>query len=363
VARFDRNSDDIAQFSLRQKTSLPLRFLWSQESYRSLGAMIRDRQPDVVHVHNTFPLLSSSVLYSCRKEGVPVVATIHNYRLTCASGDYFRNGTVCHDCASGMPIPALVHGCYRDSRLATAPLVLGTIAHRRAWRSLVSAYIFISASERDLLSPLGLPENRMFVRHNLTPWRSLRQGVRQNEVVFAGRLDEAKGVRMLMDAWDRYRAQAANSELRLVIAGSGPVEPEVSAWALSRPSVNFLGQVDRERCFELISGARAVLMTSAWEETFGLVVVEAMATGTPPIAASHGSFVELITPGVDGELFPPGDASALAAVLADIELRPHYYRHLGEQARKTYEGRFDPDESIEHLLEIYQYAIENPACA
>lgn len=361
VVRFERESDDIGQLSLARKASLPLRVAWSQETYRSLADELRELQPDVVHVHNTFPLLSPAVLYSCHRAGVPVVATIHNYRLACASSDYFRRGAVCHDCATGTSVSALVHGCYRDSRLATVPVVVGTRAHRRAWRSLVSAYVFISAAERDLLGGLGLAEDRMFVRHNMVPWRPIRRRKRGAEVLFAGRLDEAKGVRVLMDGWDRYRALVGDSPLQLVIAGSGPLDGDVAAWAASRPSVRWLGQVDRARCFDLMSGARAVLLPSAWEETFGLVVVEAMATGTPPIAAAHGSFVELITPGVDGELFAPGDPSALAAALADVEARPHHFEHLGNQARKTYEERFDPDESIERLLEIYRFAVSDPA--
>jgi glycosyltransferase involved in cell wall biosynthesis len=362
VVRFERYSDDIEHFSSAQKTALPFRVIWSRESHRSLAAVLREHQPDVVHVHNTFPLLSAAVLYSCREARVPVVATIHNYRLACASGDYFRDGVVCHDCAAGNPAPALVHGCYRSSRLATAPMVLATAAHRRAWRSLVSAYVFISASERDLLGGLGLDEDRMFVRHNLVPWRPCRREAPREAVLFAGRLDEAKGVRVMMDGWDRYRATAGATPLHLVIAGSGPLEREVAAWASSRPSVEWLGQVDRERCFELMSGARAVLLPSAWEETFGLVVVEAMATGTAPIATSHGSFAELISPGLDGELFPPGDPAALAAILTDVEARPDHYRQLGDQARNTYEERFDPDQSIARLLEIYRYAMAHPAC-
>jgi len=179
-------------------------------------------------------------------------------------------------------------------------------------------------------------------------------------VVYAGRLDEAKGLPLLMDAWDRYRQAPGGPGLRLVIAGAGPLEREVAAWASARPSVDMVGHVDSGRCAELISRARAVLVPSAWEETFGLVAVEAMAVGTPPIAAGHGSFVELISPGVDGALFRPGDPGALALAIADAEAHPEQYETYGDQARKTYEQRFDPDQSLKHLLEIYDFAIANP---
>ncbi len=125
----------------------------------------------MVHVHNTFPLISASVLYACRDAAVPVVTTLHNYRLMCAPGDFMRQGAVCHDCMGKLPLPGAVHGCYRDSRAATVPIVVANVAHRKAWRSLVSAYVFISAAQRDLHRSLDLPSSRVFVRHNMIPYR------------------------------------------------------------------------------------------------------------------------------------------------------------------------------------------------
>lgn len=360
VTRFERSSDEIERWPRTKQASLPVRVVWSREAHRGLTAVLRESRPDLVHVHNTFPLLSPAVLYACRDAAVPIVATIHNYKLVCASGDFFRNGSVCHDCADGLPAPAVLHGCYRGSRVATAPVALAMSAHRRAWRSLVSAYIFISAAQRDLLTGLGLPPDRVFVRHNLIPRRSAPAVAREPSVVYAGRLDETKGLRLLMAGWDCYRAEAGDTGLRLVIAGAGPLGREVAAWASARPSVQVAGQLGSEQCAELISRARAVLLPSAWEETFGLVAIEAMALGVPPIASGHGSFPELITPEVDGVLFRPGDPAALARAIADAQTYPERFENYGEQARKTYEQRFDPRHSAERLLEIYRFAIAHP---
>jgi glycosyltransferase involved in cell wall biosynthesis len=362
VRRFGRSSDEIQQWSAAKKATLPARTIWSRETSRDLKAALREHRPDVVHVHNTFPLLSAAVLYACRDARVPVVATIHNYKLTCANGTFFRDGAVCHDCAHGLPVRAVQHGCYRGSRAATAPVVLATTLHRRAWRSLVSAYIFISASQRDLLGDCDLPPDRAFVRYNLIPRRTWSRMARTPTVVYAGRLDEAKGVRLLMAGWDGYRKNSGEPGLKLVIAGGGPLGDEVAAWASTRPSVQMTGTVSSDECAELISRGRAVLLPSAWEETFGLVAVEAMAAGVPPVAAGHGSFTELITPGVDGVLFSPSDPAALALAIADVETNPHQYEDYGDQARKTYEQRFDPERSIEELLDIYRFAITHPAC-
>jgi glycosyltransferase involved in cell wall biosynthesis len=300
------------------------------------------------------------VLYACRDALVPVVATIHNYKLACANGEFFRRGTVCHDCTHGLSARAVLHGCYRGSHTATASVVLAASVHRQAWRSLVSAYVFISASQRDLLRGFGLAPDRVFIRHNLIPRHSTQRVARTPTVIYAGRLDEAKGMRLLMAGWDCYRRKSAELGLRLVIAGGGPLEREVASWASARPSVEMVGQVGSGQCAELISRARAVLLPSAWEETFGLVAVEAMAVGVPAIAAAHGSFVDLITPGVDGVLFRPGDPAALALALADVEAHPERYETYGDQARKTYEQRFDPQHNLEQLLEIYRFAIAHP---
>jgi glycosyltransferase involved in cell wall biosynthesis len=360
VMRFGRSSDEIGQWPVAKKALLPARTIWSRETHHELKAVLREQRPDVVHVHNTFPLLSAAVLYACRDARVPVVATIHNYRLACANGTFFRRGAVCHDCADGLPARAVLHGCYRGSAAATAPVALAMSLHRQAWRSLVSAYIFISASQRDLLRGFDPAPDRVFVRYNLIPRRSRPQVARTSTVVYAGRLDEAKGARLLMAGWDHYRSKSGEPGLNLVIAGGGPLGDEVAAWASTRPSVEMTGQVSSDQCAELISRARAVLLPSAWEETFGLVAVEAMAAGVPPIAAGHGSFTELITPGVDGVLFRPGDPAALALAIADAARDPEQYEVYGDQARKTYEQRFDPQRSVAELLEIYRFAITHP---
>ena len=360
VRRFEKDSDEIEHWSAAQKALLPARVVWSRESHRELTATLRAYRPDVVHVHNTFPLVSASVLYACRDASVPVATTLHNYRLMCAPGDFMRDGAVCHDCMGRLPLPAAVHGCYRGSRAATAPLVVANVAHRKAWRSLVSAYVFISAAQRDLHRALDLPASRVFVRHNMIPYRDLRPVPRDPLVAYIGRLEPAKGVPLLMQAWDRYLASSREPALRLAIAGAGSLDREVAGWASARPSVDKLGLIPPGQVRELTARARAVLVPSVWEETFGLVVVEAMAAGTPAIAAAHGSFTELVTPGADGVLFPPGDPGGLADAVADVAAHPEKYENYGRQARESYEQKFNPDDSLKHLLEIYSFAMTYP---
>jgi len=363
VIGFWRDSDEIESWSLGRKALLPAKLIWNRSSQREVMAALREHKPDVVHVHSTFPIISDSALHACRDAEVPVVATLHSYRLGCTGGTYYRNGAPCHVCANGALLPGIVHGCYRDSRVVSAGMALSMAVHRPAWRSLISAYLFISSSQRDLLSGIGFPEERSFVRYNMIPRRDLLKAKRTATVVFAGRLTEVKGLSLLMDAWDRYRSVAGDPGLRLLVAGSGPLDREMTNWAAARPSVELLGYVSGERCAELYAQARAVLVPSAWEEPFGLVAVEAMASATPPVATERGSFTELISNGANGVLFPPDDPAALAAVIADIEARPHVYAAYGDRARETYEQRFNPEHSLKHLLEIYNFAIANPVAA
>jgi glycosyltransferase involved in cell wall biosynthesis len=360
VELFERHSDDIAGWSLVRKASLPLRTVWSGEVKRDLASRIAATRPDVVHVHNTFPLISSSVLYACRDAGVPVVATLHNYRLLCAGGGFFRDGVPCHDCAGGHGAPALRHGCYRGSRAATLPIVAANVLHRSAWQRLVSAYIFISASQQGLMSQLELPGERVFVKHNFVVAADEVSPRREHLVTYVGRLDAAKGVPVLMEAWDRFRAANPGSALRLVVVGGGPLEGEVHAWAAGHPSVELAGLRTREEVGAMLARSVASVVTSRSEETFGLVAVEAMAAGVAPIAPAIGPFPELIDHGRDGVVFRAGDARSLAATFAEVERDPQRFVTMGREGRATYERRFQAGASIERLLEIYRFAIAHP---
>jgi glycosyltransferase involved in cell wall biosynthesis len=289
-----------------------------------------------------------------------VVATIHNYKLGCANGSFFRDGRICHDCLGASRLPAVVHGCYRGSAAATLPIVVGSALHAAAWRRLVSAYVFISAAQRDLLAPLGLPSERSFVKHNFVPAPAATDGALEHQVAYVGRLDEAKGASFLMRAWDEFRARRPRSRLRLVVVGGGEMAPAVERWAADHPSVRMAGHVSRPEVSRILVGSRAVVVPSQWEETFGMVAVEAMAAGTAPIASGHGAFPELITSGSDGALFPPTDMGALAEILAEVDDQPERWTAYGRRARETYLSRFTVGASTARLLDIYRFAVAHP---
>lgn len=362
VVLFQRASDDIAGWSVARKAALPYRSVWNRAVRDDLRGLLAREAPDVVHLHNTFPLLSPSVLHACRDAGVPVVATLHNYKLLCASGDLFRDGAVCHDCADGSVLPGLRHGCYRGSRPATVPVAASLLLHRSAWRELVSAYVFISAAQRDTMRALDLPGDRVFVKHNHVPDHGIEPvtGERDRSVAFVGRLDAAKGARFLMRAWDGFRAARPGASLRLEVIGGGPLEGEVRAWGAERPSVDVVGMTPRAEAMKRLSRSLAAVVPSQWEETFGLVAVEAMAAGVAPVAPDRGSFPELIDDGGTGALYAADSPASLARVLAEVADAPDRFTELGRRARAAYEQRFRPEAGLRRLLEIYGFAHRHP---
>ncbi|GGV40314.1 glycosyl transferase [Streptomyces longisporoflavus] len=356
VEVFERRSDDIGAMPLATKATVPLLVPWNPRVRSELAARLRAERPDVVHVHNVFPLLSPAVIAACADAGVPVVATLHNYTQICPPGTLQRDGRPCTECVGGTPLPAVRHGCYRGSKLATVPLAVSLSVNRRRWWSGVERFFCISAAQRDILVRAGMPAERLAVKHNFVPDPDARRSGAGEHLLYLGRLAEAKGVRLLMAAWDELAASGGVG-VPLAIAGTGPLKDEVTAWAAGRDDVRYLGLYDPEQCRQAIARSVAVVAPSTWLEAFGLVVVEAMAAGVPTVAAGHGAFVELVEDGVTGLLHRPDDAASLASCLRRITSDPARNQEMGRAGRHRYEQGFSPAVGLERLVEGYRTAI------
>ncbi|MER5917908.1 glycosyltransferase family 4 protein [Streptomyces sp. NPDC001982] len=356
VELFERRSDTIAARSLPGKVAVPLLVPWNPAVRSELAARLRTERPDVVHVHNVFPLLSPAVLAACADAAVPAVATLHNYTQVCPPGTLQRDGRPCTECVGSTPLPAVRHGCYRGSRLATVPLAVSLSVNRRRWWSGVERFFCISAAQREVLVGAGMPPGRLAVKHNFVPEPGVHREGDGEHLLYLGRLAEAKGVRLLMAAWDEIAA-GGGVGVPLVIAGTGPLEREVTAWAAGRDDVRYIGLCDTAECRQAIARSVAVVAPSTWLEAFGLVVVEAMAAGVPAVAAGHGAFVELVEDGVTGLLHRPGDPASLASCLRRIAAGQVRNREMGQAARRRYEQDFSPSVGLERLVEGYRTAI------
>lgn len=356
VAQFERRSDDIASMSLLGKASVPLRVPWNRAVRAELAARLRAHPPDVVHVHNTFPLLSPSVVAACADAGVPAVATLHNYTMACAPGTLYRDGQVCTDCVGSSPLPAVRHGCYRGSRLATVPIAVSLAANRERWWSGITRFFCISQAQRRILVRAGMPQERLVVKHNFVADAGVRRTSPGEHVLYLGRMTEEKGVRLLMAAWDELTA-AGGLGVPLVLAGTGPMQDEVARWAAGHADVRYTGLLSRPQCRDLTARSVAVVAPSSWLEAFGLIVVEAMAAGVPAVASAHGAFVELVDDGVTGLLHTPGDHRSLADRLRRMVAEPERNRDMGDAARRRYEQGFTPAVGLDRLVAGYRDAI------
>jgi glycosyltransferase involved in cell wall biosynthesis len=350
----ERCSDDIEAMSLRAKVALPARVVWSPAERRRCREAIRQFRPHIVHVHNTFPMLSPSVLAACSDEGVPVVMTLHNFRLACANGMLLRDGAPCELCVGRLPLDALRYGCYRDSRAATVPVALLIAAHRllRTHARQVDLFLALNGFTRDLAIRSGLPAERVVVKPNFVPDPGeVRPGPGQS-VLFLGRLERAKGVDLLLEAWQGIPMHAST----LVIAGDGELRPKVEALARSRPDVRYLGQRSHEECMQLLLEARALILPSRLYENMPLTILEAFAAGVGVVGPDHGPFPELIGDDQRGLSFLAGDPTELRDILRKVISDDALTTALGARARSHYKDHYTAERNLAALRIAYRYA-------
>lgn len=332
-----------------------VRTLWSTESYREVRRRLRAGRHRVLHVQNFFPLLSPAVFWAARQEGVAVVAALRNYRLACVNGLLYRDGRICEDCLGRLPLPAVRHRCYRESLLASSAVAGMIISHRvlRTWQRAVDVFVTPSQFARRKLAQAGLDASRVLVKPNFVHPDPGPRGGEGRFVVYAGRLSPEKGIRTLLDAW-----RALDGAVRLVVVGAGPLQSEIQRAARELPGIEFRGQAEPSEVLRLMGEAALVVVPSVWYETFGRVVAEAFAVGTPVVASNIGPLAEMVEPGRNGALVPPGDPGALAATVRELLADPDSLATMREGARRTYEAYYTAGRNLELLEAIYATAME-----
>lgn len=350
--------DNDAIVSLPGKIAASISVFYSRAGVRILEDALARFRPDVVHVHNWFPTLSPAIFWVCRRQRLPVVQTLHNYRLLCAGGSLFRDGHVCEDCiGTRLRSPGVMHGCYRGSRLGTGVATAGMLAHWRigTWHKAVNRFIALSQFARNKLIQGGLPAEKVVIKPNLL---DLDPGFRPGKVLgeprylaFVGRLTEDKGVGRLLDCWSR------NPDLPLLrIIGTGPLEERVREAAGRFANLEWLGMKYPAEVVGIMGGASALLCPSLWYEGMPRVVIEALAVGTPVLASRLGTYPEMIVEGKFGELFDSSDPEALTECVRRLSAG----NTLGEMraaARNEFEARYTAAPNFQMLQKIYQDAM------
>lgn len=323
----------------------------SPEAARAIASEIDAFRPDVVHVHNVFPMISPAVFAVCGAKGVPAVMTLHNYRLTCPIGVHFMRGAVCTRCAGGREYHCALQNCRGSHAESFAYAFRGFATRvRGGFTRHVRAYIAISAFLKDRLVASGLPGDKIHVVHNMASLPEAAADASKGEyALFCGRLSEEKGLDVLLEAARRA------PEVPVHIAGDG--ELRMALEQAAPPNVHFLGMQDRPALAALYAGARLAVVPSVWWETFGLVAVEAMGHGLPVIAARNGALPEIVLDGETGLLVPPGDAAALAAALRALWGDPARCAALGQAARARAASAFSRDRYFAGLMNVYTRVI------
>lgn len=329
---------------------------WNPFEASALRKAVDQLRPDVVHVHNTFPLVSPAIFHSVGRRASKVL-TLHNYRLFCPAAIPMRAGRVCTECLDRKAVwPSLVHGCYRGSRLATAPVAAGVALHRwlGTWNEQVDAFIVLSEFQKEQMARAGFPVHKMHVKPNffpgtptVVPWDQ-----RNLCVVFVGRLSEEKGVRTLIHAWRSWGTGAP--ELRII--GDGPLGELLRHEARDLP-VTFLGQVAPEQAQAGIARARLLVLPSQCFEGFPMVVREAFAFGTPVAVSDLGPLPSIVTHGENGVLFRPADAESLFRAVQEAWKDDARLALLGKGARMQFEEKYTEEANYAALMNIYEAAI------
>lgn len=358
VETFTLHNDDIARSS-------PIRVagktLWNGQVYRALRSLMRRYRPDVAHFHNTFPLVSPAGYYAAHAAAVPVVQSLHNYRLLCPNALLFRDGRVCEECVGrAVPWPGVAHRCYRASRAASAAVATMLAAHRAlgSWRREVDLFVAPSRFTRQKFVDAGMAAERIVVKPNVVardPGSGTGGG---GYALYVGRLSVEKGVDTLLDAWRPERSPV----MPLHIVGDGPLAGAVAAAADGRV-VTWLGALPAADVERQMADAALLVVPSRCYETFGRVVIEAFAAGTPVVASSHGVLAELVEDGRTGALVPPGDAAALVDRVASLASRGATLVGMRAAARAAFEGQYDAAANRESLLDIYRLAGQRFAVA
>jgi glycosyltransferase involved in cell wall biosynthesis len=337
------------------KLALAVNTIWNRSIARHIGELVRKHRADVVHFHNTFPLISPAAYWAARSAGAAVVQTLHNYRLLCPGSLFLRDGKVCEDClGKSVPWPGAAHSCYRGDRAASVATVALLSAHRgiRTYHRAVDLYVALTDFARQKFVEGGFPRHKLTTKPNFIqndPGPGTGAG---GYALYVGRLDEGKGIEVLLPAWRKVKG---NFELRIL--GDGLLAPLVKEATAADPRINWLGRRPMGDVYAAMGDAAFMLLSSVWYEAMPKTVVEAYSRGTPIVASALGALAELVQPGRTGLHFKPGDVDDLARQMQWALEHPAEMRAFRAHCRQTFDERYTADENLRLLERVYGQAI------
>lgn len=356
VLEYSRDNSAIASFSGLRKAALWFSTTWDRDAYASIRALIQKERPDIAHCHNLLPLVSPAAYYACKSEGVPVVQTLHNYRLFCPAGTSFYQAAGCRKCARSVA-HSVVRGCYRGSRTQTSAVALMLTTHRwrGTWNHLVDAYLTPSRFCRDYFIAAGLPEAKVHLKQNFLDRDPGQRTSRGDYAFFAGRLSAEKGVLEMLDVWQQL------PHIPLRVAGDGPLYDQARRLIERTASrhITLLGHLDPPQVVAQMKGARLLVFPSRWNEPFGMSLIEAAACGIPAVASRIGAIPELVIDNQTGLLFDPENFVELADKVQWAWTHPAEMDAMGSAARQLYQREYTAEKNYEVLMSVYHGVVRH----
>mgnify|MGYP003304420793 CR=1 FL=1 len=348
VVLYTRHNSELKSFSKMDKISLPFSTIFNLRTYKEIKEIIRKEKIEIVHVHNTLNLVSPSVYYAAVHSHVPVIQTVHNFRLLCPGATFFRDGHVCEDCLSKGLSCAVKNKCYRGSRIQTLACVVSTIIHRTLKIYGKLNYICLTEFNKEKLLHLKqIKERKVFVKPNfveaakeIVPYEQ-----RKDQFVYVGRLEEIKGMDILLGAWKNMGENAP----KLLMCGKGPLEEWCHTFINENKleNIEMLGFVPNEQVRELVGKSKALILPTQVYEGFPMTIAESFAAGTPVIGSDLGNTGSLIENGKNGWKFQPKSIKELAEAVQKI--------------RESFEGldddmmsKYSAEKNYEQLRNIYE---------
>ncbi|MEK5318907.1 glycosyltransferase family 4 protein [Paenibacillus sp. FSL L8-0644] len=351
------HNDSIQSRGLANMAKLAVEAVWSLPEFKRIKKLLLQVKPDVVHVHNFFPVISPSVYHACERLGIPVVQTLHNYRLICPAATFMRGNKVCEKCLHGTLLHSIRHGCYRGSQLQTIPVaamiklndLIGT------WQHKVSRYIALTEFARDKFAESGIPLDRIAVKPNFVHHKTMKTQYDPNDryLLFVGRISAEKGVRNLLQAWSQLEDRDG---LSLVIIGDGPEKAELAA-AYPQEDVRFLDKQDGDTVLDCMSRAMYVMVPSIWYEGFPMTIVESFSVGTPVLCSRLGALEEVVEDGVTGFHFQHDDLENIKTVIR-CAVAYENYAAMRQKVSENYAARYTEEVNVKQLMAIYSEAME-----
>ena len=357
VFTYERNNADIVDHNLLGQVRLAFSTIGSMRSYQEMTSILQHKKPDIVHFHNTFPLISPLAYHTVKRQGIPVIQTLHNYRLLCLNAILYRNGSPCEACmAYPVPWPGIKRGCYHESVKASSVVASMLVLHRalRTWQKDVDQFIALTYFARNLFIRGGLPQEKITVKPNFVNIQPDLDHADGRYAVFIGRLVPGKGIHMLVKAWQNL------PEIPLKIIGDGPlfddVQKEVKRAGIKH--LQILGRLPHKDIFPLLKHASFIVFPSSLYESFGLVILEAFASGKAVICANIGGIPEIVTDRYNGLLFQPGNSNDLATTARWAWNNPQEIERMGKNAETTFLQKYTPEANYQQLMKIYQSCLQ-----